>query len=108
MDEFERVQRRRRRFALLVVVACVTGVGAWLTGPIGVIMVGMGNATGWALVAAGIVLLAVTVIAIIAAARGRVVPDSLPGAANPHFDEPQPSSDPRPGISWAGSGIGSR
>ncbi len=108
MNEFERVQRRRRRVALLVALACVTGVGTWLTGPIGVVMVASGNATGWVLAAAAVVLLALTVVAIVAAVRLRVAPESLPGAANPHFDEPEPSRDPRGGNSWIGSWMGSR
>ncbi|NEN04670.1 hypothetical protein G3T36_02190 [Diaminobutyricibacter tongyongensis] len=108
MNGFEQLQRRRRRVAWLVVLACVAGVGTWLTGPIGAIMASTGNAAGWALLVAGVVLLAVTVFAIVAAVRLRVVPQSQPGAANPHFDEPQPSPDPRGGFSMNGSQIGGR
>jgi uncharacterized protein (DUF58 family) len=108
MNEFDRVQRRRRRFGLLVALACLAGAGAWLTGPLGVVRVVSGNLAGWAFVALGVILLAAMVVSIVAAARGRVVPASLPGAANPRFDEPEPSRDPRGGNSWIGSWLGSR
>src|SRR3977135_3963162 len=94
MNEFELVQRRRRRFGLLVALACVTGIGTWLTGPVGVVIVVSGNAMGWVLIAVGVVLLAAMVVAIVAAKRSRIVPESQPGAANPRFDEVEPSSNP--------------
>ena len=106
MSEFEAIQRRRRRVALLVVASVVSGVGAWLTGPIGVVMIGFGNAAGWALAALGLVLLAAMVASIVAAARSRVVVESRPGKANPHFDEPVPSRNPNGGHGMIGSGIG--
>ncbi|WP_426519566.1 hypothetical protein ACPPVQ_05845 [Diaminobutyricibacter sp. McL0618] len=81
----------------LVVLACLAGVGAWLTGLIGLIMITSGNATGWVLLVTGVLLLALTIVAIVAAVCLRVAPESQPGAANPHFDEPQPSQDPRGG-----------
>jgi hypothetical protein len=108
MGEYEQVQRRRRRFALLVVLACVAGVGAWLSGPVGAVMIATGNQFGWALAGLGLVLLAGMVVAIVAAARGRVVPSSAGGKANPHFDEPEPSRNPVGGNGWIDSGIGSR
>jgi NO-binding membrane sensor protein with MHYT domain len=108
VEEFERVQRRRRRFGLLVGLAIVTGVGAWLTGPVGVVMLSSGNPVGWILVGVGAALLAAMIVAIVAAARIRVVPQSLPGAANPHFDEPEPSPDPRGGFTSLPSAFGPR
>ena len=45
-------------------------------------------------------------VAIVAAVRLRVIPQSQPGAANPHFDELQPSQDPRGGISGIRSWLG--
>ena len=106
MNEFELVQRRRRRFALLVLLACMTGIGAWLTGPIGVVLIVSGNSMGWVLIAVGVVLLAAMVVAIVAAKRSRIVPESQPGAANPQFDKVDPSANPVGGNSWIGSGIG--
>ncbi|WP_157480167.1 hypothetical protein [Leifsonia sp. Root227] len=106
MSEFEAMRRRGRRVALLVVAAVVAGVGAWLTGPIGVVMIGLGSAAGWALAALGLVLLAAMVVAIIAAARSRLAPESRPGKANARFDEPVPSRNPNGGHGMIGSGIG--
>jgi hypothetical protein len=108
MREYEQIQRRRRRFALLVVLACVAGVGAWLTGPLGAVMIAMGNQSGWALLALGLVLLAATVVAIVAASRNRVVTSSAFGKANPQFGEPEPSRNPVGGNGWIDSGIGSQ
>ncbi|WP_158865839.1 hypothetical protein [Leifsonia sp. AG29] len=108
MKEFERSQRRRRRVVWLVVLACLSGFGAWLTGPVGVITVLRGNPVGYSLVAPGVVLLAVSVFAIVSAMRLREAPQTTPGRPNPHFDEPQPSQDPRGGNSWIGSWMGSR
>jgi len=108
MVEYERMQRRRRRFALLVVLACIAGIGTWLAGPIGVVMIGMGNQFGWALLALAAVLLVAMIVAIVGAVRARVAPVSVGGKANPHFDEPQPSRNPVGGNGWVDSGIGSR
>lgn len=107
MQELEQARRRRSRVAVLVAGAVVAGVGAWLAGPYGVVLVVAGEPIGWALAALGLVLLAVCVVAIVAAARARVVPASLPGAANPRFDEPRPSQKPDGAYSMAGTQIGS-
>jgi hypothetical protein len=106
MRELEQTERRRRRRILYVVLACLTGAGAWLT-PLGVVELTRGSAIGWALVAAGTLLLAAAVIAIVAAVRLRAVPQTLPGKANARFDEPRPSQDPRGGYSMGGSQLGS-
>ncbi|QIZ98307.1 hypothetical protein [Leifsonia sp. PS1209] len=107
MDEFAAVQRRRRRVALLMVAAIVAGVAAWLTGPIGIVMIGFGDAAGWALAAAGLVLLAAMIVAIVAAVRTRVAPSSQPGKANLRFDDPLPSRNPNGGNAMNGFQIGS-
>ena len=107
MKELEQTERRRRRVALLVVVACLAGAATWLTGPLGVVMVVRGEPLGWALIAVGVLLLAATVVAIVAARRIHVAPVSAHGKANPAFDEPTPSPDPRGGNSMIGMGIGS-
>lgn len=107
MDEFAAVQRRRRRVALLVVAAIVSGIGAWLTGPVGIVMISFGNAAGWALAAVGVVLLAAMVVAIVAAVRARVAPSSQPGKANLRFDDPLPSRNPNGGNAMIGSQLGS-
>lgn len=106
MNEFANEQKRRTRFALLVVGACVAGVGTWLLGPLGVVMIGMGNIAGWAVVVAAAVLLAAMIVAIVFAVRTRVVRTSQPGKANPRFDEPEPSRNPNGGNAMIGSGIG--
>ncbi len=108
MNQFEQLQRRRRRVGLLVAVALVAAAGMWLTGPFGIVLVVSGNPVGWVLIAAAVVLLAITVAAIVAAVRLRVVPQSQPGAANPHFDEPKPSPDPRGGFTSLPSAFGPR
>ncbi|MFJ3391866.1 hypothetical protein [Leifsonia aquatica] len=107
MQEFEQARRRRSRVGLLVAGAIVAGVGAWLAGPYGVVLVVAGEPIGWALAALGLVLLAACVVAIVAAARSRAVPASLPGKANPQFDEPRPSENPKGGYSMSGSYLGS-
>ena len=108
VEELRQDERRRRRVALLVVSACVAGVGAWLTAPFGIVLLTRGEAAGWALVAVGAVLAAATVVAILGARRAHRAPESRPGKPNPHFDEPQPSPDPRGGYSMNGSYLGSR
>ncbi|WP_374006919.1 hypothetical protein [Leifsonia sp. LS-T14] len=108
MAGLERDERRRRRVTLLVVVSCVTGLGTWLAAPFGVVLLTRGEPIGWLLLAAGAVLLAATVVAIAAARRVHRAPESVPGKANPRFDEPQPSPDPRGGYSTVGSQLGSR
>ncbi|WP_431247194.1 hypothetical protein [Leifsonia xyli] len=107
MEGLQQEARRRRRVAGLVVLACLTGVGAWLTAPFGVVLLTRGDAVGWALVAAGAMLLAGTVLLGMAARRRHRPPESLPGKANPRFDEPEPSRNPRGGYSMVGSQIGS-
>lgn len=109
MAELERVAGIRRRVGTLVTLAVIAGVGAWLAGPFGVVLLVAGDDAGWLLVGAGTLLLAACVTAIVFAARIRraIAQQSLPGKENPHFDEPVPSQDPRPGIAWAGSQLGS-
>ena len=109
LAELERVSRIRRRVGLLVTVAVLTGLGAWLAGPFGIVMLARGELSGWLLAGAGAVLLVGCVTAIVLAVRVRrgIAPESLPGKANPGFDEPVPSQDPRPGVAWAGSQLGS-
>jgi hypothetical protein len=109
MAELERVARIRRRVGLLVVLAVISGLGAWLAGPFGIVLLTDGDAAGWVLVVVGALLLAACVTAIVFAARVHraVAPQSLPGKENPSFNEPVPSQDPRPGIAWAGSQLGS-
>lgn len=107
MKEFEQAERRRRRSILMVVLACLAGLATWLAAPFGVVQLTRGDAFGWVLVAAGAVLLAATVLAIVAAVRLRAVPESLPGKANPGFDEPRASQDPRGGYSMVGTQLGS-
>lgn len=104
----ENDERRRRRVALLWVVACVTGAGTWLTAPFGIALVARGETIGWALISAGAALLAATVLAVLFARRLHRRPESLPGKPNPRFDEPEPSPDPRGGYSMNGSMLGSR
>ncbi|WP_226657867.1 hypothetical protein [Leifsonia sp. LS1] len=107
MEKLERARRRRTRVVLLVAGAIVSGVSAWLAGPYGVVLLTVGDPVGWALVAVGVVLVAACVVAIVAAARAWVVPASLPGKANPSFDEPVPSMKPDGGYSMSGSYLGS-
>jgi hypothetical protein len=101
-------ERRRGRVTLLVVLSSLTGVGTWLAAPFGIVLLTRGDAIGWLLVALGAVLLAATVVAIIAARRVHRAPSSASGKPNPRFDEPQPSADPRGGYSTVGSQLGSR
>ena len=108
MDGLLREERRRRRAALLVVLSCVAGLGVWLTAPFGIVLLVRGDAAGWLLVAAGVVLLALTVVGIVAARRAHRPAESLPGKPNPRFDEPEPSPDPRGGFSMSGSYLGSQ
>jgi membrane associated rhomboid family serine protease len=108
MDELERARARWRRVALLVVVAVLAGMGTWLTAPYGIVLILDGEQAGWILLAAGVLLLAVTVVCIVSAVRNRLRVESRPGKANPRFDEPEASQDPRPGGAWIDSGIGSR
>jgi hypothetical protein len=109
MKQIEDQERRRRRVRGFVVLAVAAGIGVWLTVPYGIVLVASGAPLGWLLVVGGGVLLAGCVAAIVAAVRlhRAVAPQSLPGKANPSFDEPVPSQDPVPGYSWAGSFIGS-
>lgn len=104
----ERDERRKRRVASLVVLSCVTGLGTWLAAPFGVVLLTRDEPIGWVLLLVGAVLLAATVVAIVAARRVYRAPESAPGKANPRFDEPQPSPDPRGGYSTVGSQLGSR
>jgi NO-binding membrane sensor protein with MHYT domain len=108
MGELALDERRRRGVTVLVVAACLAGIGVWLTGPLGIVMLTRGDAAGWVLLVAAVALAVAMVLAIVAAVRVRVAPSSLPGKANARFDEPQPSPDPRGGNAWIGSGIGSR
>ncbi len=107
MEGLQREERRRQRVALLVVLSCVAGLGAWLTAPFGVVQLTRGDAAGWLLVAAGVVLLGVTLVGILAARRSHRAPQSVPGRPNARFDEPEPSQDPRGGFSMPGSYLGS-
>ena len=107
MEGLQREERRRRRVALLVVLSCVAGLGVWLTAPFGIVLLSRGDAVGWLLVAAGAVLLALTVVGILGARRSHRAAHSLPGKPNPRFDEPEPSPDPRGGYSMSGSYLGS-
>ncbi len=107
MEEYERSRRNRSRVGVLVAAAVVTGIGAWLAGPYGVLLIVAGEPIGWALAVAGAVLLATCVVAIVAAARSRTTPSSLPGKPNERFDEPVPSQDPRGGYAMNGSYLGS-
>ncbi len=107
MQELDRVNRRKARFRLLVVAAVIAGVAAWAVLPFGIVQLTRGEAAGWALVAAGVVLVAACAAAIVGAARFRVAPQSLPGKANPVFDEPRPSKSPNGGYSTAAMQIGS-
>ena len=108
VDEFERVRMRRRRVAVLVALAVLAGVGAWLTAPYGVVLTLAGEPMGWLLTAVGVVLLALGVVCVVLAVRGRVAVESSRGKPNPRFDQPEASQDPRPGGAWIDSGIGSR
>lgn len=103
----ERDERRRRRVALLWVLAFLAGAGTWLTAPFGIALATRNEPIGWVLIAVGAVLLAATVLAVVLARRLHRAPQSLPGKANPHFDEPRPSQDPRGGYSMNGSMLGS-
>jgi len=107
MEGLQREERRRRRVALFVVLSCVAGLGVWLTAPFGIVLLTRGEVAGWLLVAAGAVLLALTVVGILAARRTHQPVHSLPGKPNPRFDEPEPSPDPRGGYSMSGSYLGS-
>ena len=107
MTEFDRIHRTRVRVAWLIVLAVVGRRGAGGTGAVGVVEVTPRAAAGWVLVAAGAVLLAACVVAIVLAVRLRVSPQSLPGRPNPAFDEPQPSKNPNGGYSLAGTQLGS-
>jgi hypothetical protein len=109
MAELERVARIRRRVRLLVILAVITGVGAWLAAPFGIVLLVEGETVGWLLVGAGVLLLAACVTTIVLAVRAAraIAPQSFQGKANPGFDEPVPSQDPRPGVAWAGSQLGS-
>jgi len=93
---------------LLVVLSCVTGLGTWLAAPFGIVLLTRGEPIGWVLLLVGAALLAATIAAIVAARRVHLAPESAPGKANPRFDEPQPSPDPRGGYSTVGSQLGSR
>lgn len=106
MQEFERVDRRRARARLLTVAAVLAGIAAWAMLPFGIVLLTRGEAWGWALVGAGVVLVAACAAAIMGAVRSRVAPESLPGKANPAFDEPQPSKNPVGGYSTAGMQLG--
>ena len=109
IEEYDRISSLRRKLAALVVLAVLAGVGAWLTAPIGVVLLARGSAAGWALVAVGLLLALACAGLIVGAVRVRasVAPQSRPGKANPGFDEPVPSQDPVPGYSWTGSYLGS-
>lgn len=107
MEEYERSRRSRSRTRALVAAAIVSGLGAWLAGPYGVLLIVSGEPFGWALAAAGAVLLAGCVVAIVGAARSRALPAPVSGRPDPRFDEPQPSPDPRGGFSMNGSTLGS-
>lgn len=108
MDELDRVRARGRRIALLVTLALVAAGAAWLTGPYGIVLVLAGEPMGWVLVAAGAIFLVVAAVCIVRAVRRRAPADRGRGKANPRFDEPDASQDPRPGGAWIGSGLGSR
>ena len=108
VEEFDRIRARRRRVGVLIALAVLAGVGAWLTGPYGIVLLLAGEATGWMLAVAGILLLAAAVTCVVLAVRWRVTVTSSPGKADPHFDQPEASRDPRPGGAWIDSGIGSR
>ena len=107
MQEFERVDRRRARVRLLTVAAVLAGIAAWAVLPFGIVLLTRGEATGGALVVAGVALVAACAAAMMGAVRSRVAPQSLPGKANPAFDEPQPSQSPVGGYSTAGTQLGS-
>ena len=107
MQELAAVRRRQGRFAALVVAAALSGIATWLALPFGIVLLTRGETFGLALVVAGVVLLAACVVAIVGAARVRVVPQSLPGKANPAFGEPRPSANPDGGYSTAGMKLGS-
>jgi NO-binding membrane sensor protein with MHYT domain len=108
MQEFDRISRRKARTRWLVVAAVIAGVGAWATLPFGIVLLTRSEAAGWAFVAAGLVLVTACATAIVGAVRSRVAAHSLPGKANPQFDEPRPSANPNGGYSTAGMQLGSR
>ncbi|WP_431279240.1 hypothetical protein [Leifsonia poae] len=107
MAGLEQDERRRRRVVLLVVLSCVTGLCTWLAAPFGIVLLTRGEPTGWALLAGGTIMLALTVVEILAARRAHHPPVSAAGRPNPRFDEPQPSPDPHGGLSMAGTQLGS-
>jgi NO-binding membrane sensor protein with MHYT domain len=107
MQEFDRISRRKARTLWLVVAAVLAGAGAWATLPFGIVLLSRSETAGWALVAAGLVLVAACAAAIVGAVRSRVAPQSLPGKANPAFGEPRPSANPDGGYSTAGMKLGS-
>ena len=106
MQEMDRQNRSRKYGRWLAVLAVLTGFGAFLTVPVGVIRAIQADGTGWLLLGAGLILLAGCVAAGVAAARFKAGPESLPGKANPAFDEPRPSADPNGGYSTSGMQIG--
>lgn len=107
MQEFDRINRRKARFRSFVVAAVLAGVAAWAVLPFGIVLLTRGEVLGWALVVAGAVLFVACAAAIIGAVRVRVTAPSLPGKANPAFDEPRPSANPNGGYSTAGMQLGS-
>lgn len=109
LAEMERVSLVKRRVVGIAAVAGLTGIGAWLTAPYGIVLLTRGEVIGWALLVLGVALAVGCALAVVAAVRaGRAVaPPSLPGRANARFDEPEPSQDVRPTTSWAGSLFGS-
>jgi hypothetical protein len=107
MQEFDRINRQKARSRLRIVAAVIAGVGAWCTLPVGIVLSTSGARSGWALIAVGALLIVVCAGAVIGAVRSRVVSPSLPGKANPAFDEPRPSKNPNGGYSTAGLQLGS-
>ncbi|MFF1573545.1 hypothetical protein ACFVWR_12400 [Leifsonia sp. NPDC058292] len=107
MSEFDRVRRIRAKVTTFVVLAVLAGAGAWLTAPFGIVLLTRGDAAGWLLATLGVVFVAVCITAIVVAVRTRIAPQSLPGKANPSFDETEPSQNPNGGYSTAGMQLGS-
>lgn len=103
--ELAQIERRKRRVAGTVALAVVAGIGTWMTAPVGIVLLTRGEGIGWPLAAVGVLLAAACVVAIVGAVRTArsVAIASLPGRANPAFDETAASPDPRPGAAWAGS-----